>query len=159
METVVYALIALLIWELFLQRFSHWLLRQTSYLYKKYGKEILYRAFQNLDLTGRGRPPTFSEYVESFSLMSFGRSLNGERILVPISIKTQGQKRVFKRVCRVEVLPTGYESAKYTINIVTLDSNGVDEKTTSLDISCEEKKQFAIKMYYIFVLYHKKWVK
>lgn len=108
METVVYALIALFLWELFLQKFSHWLLHKTSYLYK---------LFQNLDLTGRGRPPTFSEYVETFSQMSFGKSLNGERILVPISIKTQGQKRVFKRVCRVEVSPRGYESAKYTINI------------------------------------------
>jgi hypothetical protein len=117
METVVYALIALFLWELFLQKFSHWLLHKTSYLYKKYGKEILYKLFQNLDLTGRGRPPTFSEYVETFSQMSFGKSLNGERILVPISIKTQGQKRVFKRVCRVEVSPRGYESAKYTINI------------------------------------------
>ena len=159
METVVYALIALFIWELFLQRFSHWLLYKTSYLYEKYGKEILYKLFQNLDLTGRGRSPTFSEYIKTFRQMSFEKRVNGEQIPISMSIKVRGEKRAFKRVCRIEVNPEGYESDKYTVDITILDPNCVDKKNISLDITREDKEQLAREMYYIFVLYHKKWGK
>ena len=159
METIIYTLIALSIWELFLHRFCLWLLYQASRLHGKYWKEISYRLFQSYKLTPYDRSPAYDRYVETFWQMSFENRVNGEIKTINISIKIQGEKRVFKRVCRIEVDPKGYESDKYTVDITILAPNGEDKETVSLDITRENKKQLAREMYYIFVLYHKKWGK
>ena len=156
METIIYTLIALSIWELFLHRFCRWILHESSHLCKKYGTEISYRLFQSYQLTSYDRSPAFDKYVETFWQVGLGNDINGEQRTIDISIKVQGEKRVFKRVCRVEVDPKGYESDKYNVDITILDPNGEDKKTISLDITCEDKEHLARKMYYIILLYHKK---
>ena len=162
-DTIIGTLIALIIWDLFLStvcsriRHNYWLNSKISkfyekIVYEKISREFIHKLFRINRMKRRGRSPSFSEFVDSYSQSNFGnRPLNN------INIKIQGKKRVFKKVRDIKVAPTGYESVKYTLNITTLDSNGVDEKTISLEISREEKKKLAKKMYGAFVLYHKKW--
>ena len=160
-RNIIGTLLALIIWESFLSgvcsriRHNYWLNSKISNFYGKIGREFLHRLFRINKLKGRGHSLSLNEFVEGFWQISFEKRLNGEQIPVDISIKIQGEKRVFERVCRIEVTPKGYESVNYNMEITTLDSNGVDKQTIPLDISRKEKKQLASQMYGKFVLYHK----
>ena len=127
-------------------------------LVSQIGREFLHKLFRINKVKGRGRSPDFSEYTESFSQASFGQSVNGERKTVNISIKAEGKKKFFKKVCRVEFTPIKCPSPKHSLRITTLDSNGEEKEPITLNMSLDERKQFANKMYGYFVLYHKKWL-
>ena len=152
------ALIAKVIWDLFLLdvcskiRHNNWLNSKISNLKKKVGREFLHKLFTINKMKGRGRSPEFSEYTESFWQTSYAYPVN-------ISIKVEGKKKFFKRVCRVEFTPKECLLPKHSLRITTLDSNGEEKEPITLNMSLDERKQFAEKMYYIFVLYHKKWAK
>ena len=157
-DSLIGALLALIIWDLFLSdvcsriRHNPWLNSKISYFYKKTGRDFFHKLFRINKMKGRGRSPSCREFVDSYWQSNFeSRPLN------KISINVQDHKRVFEGVCRIEVEPKGYDSFKYTLNITILDSNGVDKKSISLDINRKDKKRLAKRMYGIFVLYHKKW--
>jgi len=155
---VISTLLALMIWELFLRdvcsriRHNRWLNYKFSHFYGKIGREFFHKIFRINNLNNRGRSPSRSEFIDNYSQSSFG-----SKPLHKININVQDQERVFEGVYRIEVEPKGYESSKYTLTITILDSNGEDKITKSLEISRDDKRRLAKKMYGIFVLYHKKW--